>query len=102
MNKTYYITDNECAKEVTNETVTRIGNFLYHNSIRTYSKVYYLVEDSEENKEWILFKIPKGNINPKFKRTIDIDRLAAKEEAYHLHDKTYHSLIERNRSFGHE
>jgi hypothetical protein len=88
MNKSYYVTTYNGANEVAAEILTGFAYLLYAPMNRSYSKIYYVIEDNDKNKEWLVFEILKGNINPSMKFEFDLSRFN-KGESYNMQERGF-------------
>jgi hypothetical protein len=90
MNKSYYITQSKDLEDISIQTLTGFGHYLYGPG-KMISRTYYVVEDIEENRERIVVEILKGNIDPSMKFDLDLDRFNTKDDAYNIKERRYYS-----------
>jgi hypothetical protein len=87
MNKTYYITYHKDAAEGHAILLRGFGSIIFVTDQGVHVPLY-LVEDNEENKDWILMQVIKGNIHPENRATFDLEKINA-GESFNFHIKEY-------------
>jgi hypothetical protein len=95
MKKSYYITEDLIAKDYACKKAAIYGQFLIKcNGNERPDHIRYIIEDNEENRDWLLIQKLKGIISEKIE--FDLEILDETNAVYDLQNKFFFFSVVKN------